>query len=94
MMRYSKPLYTYWEVTKALHPYMEHTHMQVLVKKSYGDKRRRHKQRNWQLQQLDKEMDVSMETRQEGYEQDYTEFLDDLEEDKLFRKNVNIYFSK
>ena len=68
--------------------------MQVLVKKSYGDKRRRHKQRNWQLEQLDKEMDVSTETRQEGYEQDYTECLDDLEEDKLFRKNVNIYFSK
>ena len=68
--------------------------MQVLAKKSYGDKRRRHKQRNWQLEQLDKEMDVSTETRQEGYEQDYTEFLDDLEEDKLFRKNVNIYFSK
>ena len=33
-------------------------------------------------------------TNQESYERDYTEFLEDLEEDKLFRQNVNIYFSK
>ena len=65
--------------------------MQVLVKKSYGDKRKRHRLRNWQLQQLDREMES---TNQESYERDYTEFLEDLEEDKLFRKNVNIYFSE
>ena len=70
-----------------------HTHecTQVLVKKSYGDKRKRHKLRKWQLQQLDREMEA---TNQESYERDYTEFLEDLEEDKQFRQNVNIYFSK
>ena len=74
-----------------------HTHMhthtitQLLVKKSYGDKRKRHKLRNWQLQQLDREMEA---TNQESYERDYTEFLEDLEEDKQFRQNVNIYFSE
>jgi hypothetical protein len=62
-----------------------------LVKKSYGDKRKRHKLRNWQLQQLDREMEA---TNQESYDRDYTEFLEELEEDKLFRQNVNIYFSE
>ena len=33
-------------------------------------------------------------TNQEGYDRDYNEFLEDLEEDKLFRQNVNIYFSE
>ena len=33
-------------------------------------------------------------TNQESYERDYTEFLEELEEDKLFRQNVNIYFSE
>lgn len=66
-------------------------YMQVLVKKSYGDKHKRHKLRNWQLQQLDREMEA---TNQENYERDYTEFLEDLEEDKQFRQNVDIYFSK
>lgn len=64
----------------------------VLVKKSYGDKRKRHKLRNWRLQQLDKEMDVSMTTADdERLEQDYTAFLEELEEDKGLRKHINIY---
>ena len=33
-------------------------------------------------------------TNQESYERDYNEFLEDLEEDKQFRQNVNIYFSE
>ena len=61
------------------------------MKKSYGDKQKRHKLRNWQLQQLDREMEA---TNQESYERDYTEFLEELEEDKMFRQNVNIYFSE
>ena len=70
-------------------------HTQVLVRKGYGDKAKRAKQRNWQLQMMDREMDVSMATaNQEGAEQDYQEFLEDLEEDMGYRKNVNIYFSE
>ena len=68
-----------------------HALTQVLIKKSYGDKRKRHKLRNWQLQQLDREMEAS---DQESYDNDYTEFLEDLEEDKTYRQNVNIYLSK
>ena len=65
------------------------------MRKGYGDKAKRAKQRNWQLQMMDREMDVTMATaNQEGAEQDYQEFLEDLEEDMGYRKNVNIYFSE
>jgi nonsense-mediated mRNA decay protein 3 len=67
---------------------------QVLVKKSYGDKVKRSKQRNWQLQMIDREMDVTVATTNEkGAEEDYEEFLEDLEEDMIYRKNVNIFFN-
>lgn len=66
--------------------------LQILVKKSYGDKQRRHKLRNWKLQELDKEMEVA--TNLVSRERDYTEFLETLEEDETYRQNVNIYHGK
>ena len=67
----------------------------MLIKKSYGDRQKRHKQRNWQLQMIDREMDAAMATaNQEAAEQDYREFLEDLEEDRSYRNSVNIYFSE
>ena len=67
----------------------------MLIKKSYGDRQKRHKQRNWQLQMIDREMDAAMVTaNQEAAEQDYREFLEDLEEDRSYRNSVNIYFSE
>jgi nonsense-mediated mRNA decay protein 3 len=62
----------------------------VLVKKSYGDKLKRHKLRNWKLQELDKEMD----TVPAAHNGDYIEFLENLEEDENLRQNVNIYFGE
>ena len=59
------------------------------MKKSYGDRHKRHRRRNWFLQQLDREMEV--ETEDKAYQCDYTEFLEDLEEDIKFRQAVNIY---
>lgn len=53
------------------------------------DKQKRHKLRNWKLKQLDKEMDSTNNT---DYEREYTEFLEDVEEDECYRQNVNIYF--
>ena len=51
--------------------------------------------RNWQLQMIDREMDAAMATaNQEAAEQDYREFLEDLEEDRSYRNSVNIYFSE
>lgn len=52
---------------------------------------KRNKLRNWKLQELDKEMDAQPTT---NYERDYTEFLENLEEDESFRKNINIYFGE
>ena len=44
---------------------------------------------------MDREMDVSMAaTNQEGAERDYEDFLEELEEDKSYRSNVNIFFSE
>ena len=67
----------------------------MLIKKSYGDRQKRFKQRNWQLQMMDREMDATMATaNQDAAEQDYHEFLEDLEEDKNYRKNINIFYSQ
>lgn len=63
-----------------------------MVKKSYGDQQKRHKLRNWKLQQLDKEIDPNKGNHERDI--DYTEFLEDLEEDETYRQNVNIYFGK
>ena len=77
---------------------LTHTHfprIQVLIKKSYGDRQKRSKQRNWQLQMIDREMDAAMATaNQDTVEQDYQEFLEDLEEDMEYRRNINIFFSE
>ena len=44
---------------------------------------------------IDREMDAAMATaNQEAAEQDYREFLEDLEEDRSYRNSVNIYFSE
>lgn len=44
---------------------------------------------------MDREMDATMATaNQDAADQDYQEFLEDLEEDKNYRKNINIFFSK
>ncbi|XP_065190431.1 60S ribosomal export protein NMD3-like [Sycon ciliatum] len=61
----------------------------VLVKKHFGDKHKRHSRRNWQLKTLEKEKEgdgdaVSMDG-------DYTDFLEDIEEDSDLRQKVNIY---
>ena len=52
----------------------------VLLKKVYDDKEIRRKKRNWKLKELPLERN-----------NDYDEFLDDLEEDKEFRTGINIY---
>ncbi|KAK3744403.1 hypothetical protein QZH41_012165 [Actinostola sp. cb2023] len=64
----------------------------ILVKKSYGDKKRRHRARNWKLKILDKEL--ARDVNQDHMQRDYDEFLADLEEDKDYRKQVNIYVDR
>jgi len=60
----------------------------VLVKKSYGDKRKRRKYRNWKLRGIPKD---TTGIDPDGLMKDYDDFLDDLEEDRDYRQNINIY---
>lgn len=61
----------------------------VLVKKVYADKSVRNRRRKFKLRHLDADgMDRTSVNR------DYTDFLEDLEEDPAFRQNINIYKDK
>ncbi len=70
-----------------------HWHEQILIKKSYGDRQKRHKMRNWQIKHLEKEK-AEMEVGKAVQDRDYTDFLENLEEDLTYRKNVNVYYGK
>ena len=70
---------------------------QVLVKKSYGNRSKRHRQRNWHLQQLDREVEGGAgEDRAGGggAEADFTSFLEDLEEDPAYRRSISMFLSE
>lgn len=56
----------------------------ILVKKVF-DRSHRNRRRNWKLRRMADDLDT------ESAERDYTEFLEDLEEDPELRQNVNIY---
>uniref|UniRef100_A0A182PB58 60S ribosomal export protein NMD3 n=1 Tax=Anopheles epiroticus TaxID=199890 RepID=A0A182PB58_9DIPT len=60
----------------------------LLIKKSY-DKTVRKQNRNWKLKHLNE--DVAVDT---DIENEYNEFLEDLEEDPELRQNVNIFKDK
>lgn len=58
----------------------------VLVKKMYADKSVRNRRRKFKLRHLDADgMDRTSVNR------DYTDFLEDLEEDPAFRQNIVLY---
>jgi len=67
----------------------------VLVKKSYSERRRAPRRRHWKLQHLQKESEPGvlrgrhMDTS--GYEEQYEEFMQDLEEDPTLRAHVDLY---
>lgn len=64
----------------------------ILVKKLYGDKLKRHKNRKWRLNRLPIEKDSSSVATIE--DKDYLDFLEDLEEDPKARENINIIKDK
>ncbi|RHZ80547.1 hypothetical protein Glove_134g186 [Diversispora epigaea] len=80
-------------------------HDVILIKKSYSQKRRKNKQRNWKLKSLEKsggddddeEMTTVSKKKQQQkqdvnkMDQDYEMFLQDLEEDPELRQNINLY---
>jgi nonsense-mediated mRNA decay protein 3 len=59
----------------------------ILVKKLFGDKLSRNRKRIWKLRRLE------VEAASEGTtaNNDFNDFMDDLEEDAVARQNVNIY---
>ncbi|XP_052764835.1 60S ribosomal export protein NMD3-like [Mya arenaria] len=60
----------------------------VIVKKVFGDKKKRDRHRRWKLKHLnDKLHQIETDTAMN----DYTDFLEDLEEDPTIRQHVNIY---
>ncbi|CAG8607550.1 3520_t:CDS:2 [Ambispora gerdemannii] len=65
----------------------------ILVKKSYPNRRKKKKSRNWKLKSLNKEEDEMNQKKNdiEKIEQDYEMFLRDLEEDPELRQTVNLY---
>ncbi|XP_023316851.1 60S ribosomal export protein NMD3-like [Trichogramma pretiosum] len=61
----------------------------ILVKKFYGhNKSARRRARQWKLKHIADDMDIGSENN------DYNEFLDELEEDPEMRSNINIYKDK
>lgn len=58
----------------------------ILVKKHYGDKSARKRQRIWKLKHLAEE-----DTALNVDANEYNEFLEDLEEDPAMRQHVNIF---
>lgn len=56
------------------------------MRKVYADRQRRRRHRNWKLQR--------MATTVASDDESYVGFMEDLEEDKEFRKNVDIYVGK
>ncbi|XP_038052083.1 60S ribosomal export protein NMD3-like [Patiria miniata] len=60
----------------------------VLIKKHYGNHQKRHRRRNWKLKSLRKEEEG---VDPDKADRDYIGFLEDLEEDVDYRKNINIY---
>ncbi|XP_075210512.1 60S ribosomal export protein NMD3 [Lycorma delicatula] len=57
----------------------------ILVKKHYGDRAARRRARNWKLKHIAADNDV------DSTNNDYNDFLNDLEEDPTYRQNVNIF---
>ncbi|KAI5646392.1 NMD3 family domain-containing protein [Phthorimaea operculella] len=58
-----------------------------LVKKHYGERSARRRARNWKLKHMAEELHEGLSSSNE----DYNDFLDDLEEDPTFRQNINIF---
>ncbi|XP_060525572.1 60S ribosomal export protein NMD3 isoform X2 [Cylas formicarius] len=58
----------------------------ILVKKHFGERAARRRQRIWKLKRLaEDDMGLSVDGN------DFNEFMDDLEEDPALRKNINIF---
>ena len=62
----------------------------MFVKKCYSDHKRSQKERNWHLQQLDKELVEEVDS--EEYERDMTAFMEDLEKNESYTGRTSTSF--
>lgn len=68
----------------------------ILVRKSYANRRKKSKARNWKLKSLNAQEDVedgkkAKKVDQSKYEKDYEQFMQELEEDGELRQTINLY---
>ena len=63
----------------------------ILVKKVYGEKSLRNRKRKWKLKFLNDELHRETGSVTSTGNDDYNDFLADLEEDPDLRQNVNVY---
>ena len=63
----------------------------ILVKKVYGEKSLRNRKRKWKLKFLNDELHQETGSVTSTGNDDYNDFLADLEEDPDLRQNVNVY---
>ena len=63
----------------------------ILVKKVYGEKSLRNRKRKWKLKFLNDELHRETGSVTSTGNDDYNDFLQDLEEDPELRQNVNVY---
>ncbi|KAI9320738.1 NMD3 family-domain-containing protein [Dichotomocladium elegans] len=68
----------------------------VLVRKTYPNRRKKIKQRNWKLKQLGKEESELLPRKQDQakIEHDMEMFMRDIEEDPEFRSTINVFKNK
>lgn len=59
----------------------------LLVKKYYGEKAARRRARNWKLKHMAEELHADLDSNND----DYNDFLEDLEEDEGLRRHINIF---
>lgn len=64
----------------------ENTPDVVLVRKVFGDRQKRRRKRNWKLRRIG--------TNAASDDESYAGFMEDLEEDQEYRKNVDIYVDR
>ncbi|OTF84120.1 hypothetical protein BLA29_003071 [Euroglyphus maynei] len=67
----------------------------IIVKKYYGDRAQRKRRRRWRLRRfLDENASQISTTNSNRMDDDYNEFMEDLEEDDIMRRYINIYKDK
>ncbi|EDQ85029.1 uncharacterized protein MONBRDRAFT_34439 [Monosiga brevicollis MX1] len=63
----------------------------VLVKKSYSDRRKKSRKRRFKLRMLPKEDEAVRPDEEDAAMRDLDAFMDDIEEDREYRQNFNLY---